>query len=194
MKQTVKPRWKDPANVMDISLLRQLIKYDPDTGDLTWLPRPAEMFSDVKGRQEGSCQRWNKVFANTAALSSLTKKGALAGSIFAKSFLAHRVAWALHSGKWPDGEIDHINGIRTDNRVCNLRDVTKSDNQRNAARRKDNKSGYAGVYKYKNRYIAHIRIGGKMKILGRFDTAIEAHNFRQTEKLKYGFHPNHGRN
>lgn len=186
-------RWKEPANEMDIPMLKRLIKYDPETGSLIWLERTPEMFADAKGRQLGSCQRWNKVFANKPALASVSKKGALAGSIFAKAYLAHRVAWAIHTGQWPKGEIDHINGNRTDNRICNLRDVSKAENQRNAARRKDNTSGFAGVYKHKNRYVAHIRIEGVQKVIGRFDTALEAHNFRQVEKLKYGFHPNHGR-
>ena len=48
-----------------------------------------------------------------------------------KSVLAHRLAWALHYGEWPDGAIDHINGIKTDNRLCNLRLATRAQNQQN---------------------------------------------------------------
>lgn len=151
------------------------------------------MFSDAKGRQKAEWQRWNKVWSGKEALGSVGVTGAKSGCVLGKPILAHRAAWVLHYGKWPDGEIDHINGVRTDNRICNLRDVDKGGNQRNATRRKDNTSGYAGVYKWKKRYLAHIRIDGKLKVIGRFDTAEEAHAFREVEKLKYGYHPNHGR-
>jgi hypothetical protein len=173
--------------------LRELLDYNPETGKLYWKPRPQHMFSAKGGRQKAEWQRWNGRWAGKEALSHLTANEAFAGAVFARSVLAHRAAWAVHYGEWPKGEVDHINGVRTDNRIENLRDVDKSGNQRNAKRRKDNTSGYAGVYKMKNRYVAHIRIDGKLTIIGRFDTALEAHNFREVEKLKYGYHPNHGR-
>jgi hypothetical protein len=64
-----------------------------------------------------------------------------------KYYLAHRLAWFLTYNKWPENEIDHINGDRSDNRVGNLRDVPKSLNQRNSIRRRDNVSGKVGVHK-----------------------------------------------
>lgn len=169
-------------------ILRGLIIYNPETGCLTWKERGDELFKAPRFRK-----LWNTKWAGKLALNHSTNSGCYGGTVLAIPLLAHRVAWAIHYGKWPDKFIDHINGDRFDNRISNLRDVDRVTNNKNAKRRKDNKSGYSGVYKHKNRYLAHIRVDGRLKVIGRFDTAEEAHAFREVEKLKYGFHPNHGR-
>lgn len=174
-------------------ILRELIDYNPETGDMVWKPRDIRHFTDHGGRQEWVMKCWNSRLAGKPALNCVSATGNKHGAIFASPVLAHRVAWAIHYGKYPDQFIDHINGVRGDNRITNLRDVSKELNCKNTKRRKDNRSGYPGVYKYKNRYIAHIRINGKLEVIGRFDSALDAHNFREIEKLKYGYHPNHGR-
>lgn len=102
-----------------------------------------------------------------------------------KYYSAHRVAWLITHGEWvkyPDFEIDHINGIRADNRVQNLRKVTKSENQRNAGGRKNNTSGVHGVNwkpKYNKtpgdgRWVARIWDGPRHVYLGSFKTLHEA--------------------
>lgn len=173
--------------------LSQLLEYCAETGRLIWKARPLEFFDDSKRSKEWSAKLWNSRLAGKPALNCPTASGALAGNILAIHALAHRVAWAIHYGEWPAHHIDHINGNRSDNRIENLRDVRQAVNNRNAKRRKDNSSGFAGVYKYKNRWIAHLRIDGRQEVIGRFDTAEEASEFREVEKLKYGYHPNHGR-
>ena len=93
-------------------------------------------------------------------------------------YLAHRVAWFIHYGEWPTGEIDHINGNRSDNRIANLRDVCKQSNIHNQTRpQKGNKSGFLGVMwdKQRNKWAARICLDGKRKRLGSFDTPEEAH-------------------
>lgn len=95
-----------------------------------------------------------------------------------KLYFAHRLAWLYVNGKWPTNQIDHINGVRNDNRICNLRCATVSQNLQNLRNaRSDNKSGFLGVglHKRSNKYYAHIRIGGKLKHLGSFKTAEQAH-------------------
>jgi len=67
------------------------------------------------------------------------------GTFMRKTYAAHRVAWFLHHGAWPMGEIDHINGNAQDNRIANLRDVTHKENTRNMKRRSDNTSGITGI-------------------------------------------------
>jgi len=99
----------------------------------------------------------------------------------------HRVIFAMHYGYWPQC-IDHINGNTTDNRIENLRDVTVSQNGMNRCPKKaKTQTGILGVsYEAsRNRYIAHIKINGKYKNLGRFETAEEAAQVRKDAELKY---------
>lgn len=175
------------------TVLRDLISYDPETGDMVWKKRSPKYFTGAVRPVEWQARQWNSKFAGKPALAHVTNTDCLSGSVLAKQLLAHRVAWAIHYGAWPKADIDHINGNRSDNRIANLRDVNTETNNRNARRRKDNSSGYAGVYKDKNRYLAHLRIDGRQKVIGRFDCPKEAYEFRQKEMLKYGYHPNHGR-
>ncbi|ELH8509758.1 HNH endonuclease [Salmonella enterica] len=85
--------------------------------------------------------------------------------------MAHRVAWILHHGKpIPDGmQVDHINGIRTDNRIENLRLVTHTENQHNQRKAK----GYTWNTQCR-KWRAQIRVGGKHKTLGLYATELEA--------------------
>jgi hypothetical protein len=117
--------------------------------------------------------RWNKRYAGTEALSNVGHHGYPRGNIYNKPYRAHRVAWALHYGEWPCGEIDHINGIRHDNRICNLRIATGPENSRNLKRRSDNTSGYKGVSKVAatGKWRAYINLNGKQYSLGYYDTA-----------------------
>jgi hypothetical protein len=98
-------------------------------------------------------------------------------------YRAHRLAWLYTHGAWPTGEIDHINGIRDDNRLANLRDVTVSVNQQNRKRAASNGStGLLGVSTAKARYRAAIALNGRTTYLGSFDTAEEAHAAYVTAK------------
>jgi hypothetical protein len=66
-----------------------------------------------------------------------------------KIYSVHRIAWALYSGEHPNGEIDHINGDRADNRLCNLRLATSSENNQNRRISSRNKTGIKGVFRVK---------------------------------------------
>jgi len=106
-----------------------------------------------------------------------------------KQYKAHRLAWIYMYGDIPkDYEIDHINRIRSDNSIVNLRLVTKSQNSRNRRTRLDNMSGYPGVYWDKDRslWTSQCQINGKVKKLGRFKNAHEAHEAYK-EYLKIHF-------
>lgn len=123
--------------------------------------------------------------------------GSVAGSISDKSYLvivcmgrllqAHRIAWLLTHGKWPLGDIDHINGNRTDNRIANLRDVTRSVNQQNLkGARRDNTTGHLGVKRARNgRFEARINLHGRYVHIGTFPTAAEAHAAYLTTKRNH---------
>lgn len=94
-----------------------------------------------------------------------------------KRYYAHRLAWLFLYGKWPIDQVDHINGNRDDNRAKNLREATGSQNQGNSKCRKHSASGLKGVQFDKNRRMwrAYIKIGHKVKTLGRFDDPNLAH-------------------
>ena len=88
-------------------------------------------------------------------------------------------------GTWPENQIDHINGVRHDNRIDNLRDVLQSTNAQNQRKPSaTNKCGFLGVnfHKCSNRWIAQIHVQGKKKHLGLFDTPKEAHEAYVTAK------------
>lgn len=89
--------------------------------------------------------------------------------------LAHRLAWLLVYGEWPDGDLDHINGERDDNRIVNLRLATRAQNNMNARRPCSNTSGYKGASFCRGKWDARIGIDGKDVYLGSFDTPEEAH-------------------
>lgn len=111
------------------------------------------------------------------------------------SFLSHRLAWFLYYGKWPENHIDHINQDGCDNRIVNLRDVSRSENLRNARRSKSNTSGVTGVFWHKvaKKWHAQIVVKGVSIYLGLFEKIEDAAEARSEAEKKYGFHPNHGR-
>lgn len=86
-------------------------------------------------------------------------------------YLAHRLAWFMTYGQWPNGELDHINGDKTDNRIENLRVVSRSQNMANAPRQANNRSGHKGVHldRKTGRWMAYMSVDGKFKNLGRYD-------------------------
>ena len=108
---------------------------------------------------------------------------------------AHRIIWEMHNGAIPDGfVIDHINQIKDDNRLENLRIASKSSNALNSKVRRDSSSGCCGVSwkKDKKKYLAYININGKRRFIGYYDEIEEAKKARKAAELAYGLHENHG--
>lgn len=175
-------------------LLRKLIRYDPETGKLFWRTRTADMFPHT-GRAARICKTFNSQLAGKEAFTSLNGDGYQQGTIFGRYYPAHRVIWSIHYGTWPDDQIDHINGVRNDNRIENLRDVSQHENQRNAKKRDDNTSGVTGVYRDKatGKWEARIRVYGRLKYLGSFGNIEDAASARKAAEAEFGFHKNHGK-
>ena len=142
-------------------------KYDPETGVVLDLikDKPAFVINHNRGYKMG---RFN-----------------------GRNYLAHRVAWFLSHSHWPK-EIDHINGKKADNRLCNLRDVTRRENTRNLPRRGDGPVGVAWLSNLQ-KWRARIKVCGQEKHLGVFETRAEAVMARRAAEREFGFHTNHGR-
>lgn len=169
-------------NALDITpaLLRQYVEYDPVAGYLKWKPRGQGRF-DTK-------------LAGRPAFSQ-PSGGYLIGRIGGVNLKAHRVAWAIHYGQWPDGPIDHINGNGCDNAIGNLRCVTERENARNRGRDGKNTSGEPCIswYARNDKWQVKVTANRQQKHVGFFDDLESAVAARNQAWKENGFHPNHGR-
>lgn len=170
--------------------LHAMLRYDAETGKLYWKARPLSSFAS-----ECVGAAWNTRRAGSEAFTARDRHGYKHGAIYGVSFRAHRIIWAMLSGSDPAGQIDHINGVRDDNRPDNLRVVGDGENRKNQKKPKDNTSGHIGVCWNKNagKWVAEIKASGKRVYLGLFPDLPSAVSARKAAELKYGFHANHGR-
>jgi len=179
------------------ALLRKMLRYCPATGKLFWKRRTSDMFDKFGPHGKSAlCKQWNGRFYGKEAFTSTATNEYKTGSILNKrGILAHRVIWAIVYGEWPKHQIDHINGVRSDNAIKNLRSVTRQENLKNKAKPKNNTSGHTGVNLSSrgNRWRAHITVGYVRHNLGTFTDKAAAIAVRADAEIKYGFHKNHGR-
>jgi hypothetical protein len=158
--------------------LKELLHYDPDTGFFTW-----------KVRRKG-------VALGSEAGTNAKKKQKYYRQINIEStlYLSHRLAWLYVHGKFPDGQIDHIDGEGLNNRITNLRDVTNRENSMNRRIPINNNSGVIGVSfdKQNGKWLAQISTELGNKNLGRFADIEGAVAARKAADIKYGYHENHG--
>jgi hypothetical protein len=139
--------------------LKEVLSYDPDTG----------IFTNLTQRR-GSAKKG-------AVAGSKNSKGYIQIEIDSKNYRAHRLAWLYAYGEFPEKSLDHINEVKGDNRLGNLRLATKQENQHNiSSLRINNSSGFRGVSRNKKakKWEAQIAINGRHKHLGHFDTVEEA--------------------
>jgi hypothetical protein len=134
--------------------LKQCLSYDPETGEFRAL-------MTVGARQAGS------------VAGSKHPKGYIAITVDGHRQLAHRLAWLYVYGVFPQGDTDHIDGVKTNNRIANLREATRSQNMANLGALKSSKSGIRGVrfYARTGRWVSCIKANGKSVHLGYFATA-----------------------
>jgi hypothetical protein len=99
-------------------------------------------------------------------------RGYIVMNLFGEKHYAHRLAWLYVNKRWPNGEIDHINGNKSDNRLCNLREATSSQNMSNRGVQSNSKSGVKGVVldEKSGKWQAYCRVNKRSKYLGIFDT------------------------
>lgn len=180
---------------MDIQLLKKSVHFNPETGKFIWLKRDASTFVGGKFTAEHACANWNSRYCGKPAFAASHINGYLMGTFMLKHYLSHRVAFAIHFGYWPLTGLDHINGIKTDNRICNLREADHAENARNQKTSVRNSTGVLGVSydKARGKYFACIRANGRSICLGRFNSIEEASAARKHADEKHGYHKNHGR-
>lgn len=143
--------------------LRELYNYDPSTGSFSKLGRRLKLTPYPDGYARIVIQK--------------------------KIYLAHRLAWLYIHGRWPEFQIDHINGNKSDNRLSNLREATQAQNCQNYGAKKTSKSGIKGVFWHKQcrKWTAQIKVGYKAIHLGLFDSLSDAKDARIEAQAKY--HP-----
>lgn len=140
---------------LSIGYLRKIFFCDVELGVLFWK-------KDSSRRSAG------------AMAGCKSKEGYIVVRHNGKQYRVHRVIWALHYGAWPDGDLDHINCDKADNRIANLRICDDTRNQWNMPA-KAGSSSYKGVGLHKGRWRARIRVGdGKRIELGSFASEEEA--------------------
>jgi hypothetical protein len=138
--------------------LRELLSYDDLTGEFRWaVSRGPNSAGSIAG-------------TNSDGYRQIKVDGVL--------YKSHRLVWFWAHGEWPAEHIDHRNGIRNDNRIVNLRQATPSQNMQNVGKYANNTSGLTRVswHKQRKKWRADIKLSGRQKFLGYFDSQEEAHD------------------
>lgn len=159
---------------------KESFSYDKETGLIRWLisPSASVKIGDIAGNitNNGRGKSYVKIDFN------------------GKHYYAHRLAWLLINGTWPENEIDHIDGDGTNNKWINLRAASRIDNMRNRRIPSHNKSGVIGVHWNKeiNKWVAQITHNKKQFTIGYFSSIDDAALARKNAEIKLGYHKNHG--
>jgi len=172
--------------------MREILSYDPASGELTWKFRSSEWFKDGFRTAQGEANSWNAKYAGKRA-GYLAKVGYRYIALPTGRVPEHRVIWAMVHGEWPD-VIDHIDGDKINNAIFNLRNVTQAVNMKNASKWANNTSGTTGVYwdKRSGCWLAKIKVDGKTINLLSTNSFSEAAETRKKAEELYSFTPRHG--
>ena len=147
--------------------VNSLVKYCPETGNFYWLVSTGKRkVGDLAG--------------------GISENGYCRIKLDGIKYMAHRLAWAVTYGVFPDKEIDHRNGVRSDNRVVNLREADRSSNLQNLqSARVDNLLSTLGVHQKGSKFIAQLQVNGEKVFYGRYGSVEEASNAYQKAKKKH---------
>lgn len=158
-----------PENLVECEVFlraSEMLRYDHETGYLYWLPIAAPITH--------AHRVYNTRFAGKRAGSRSATNGYRTVCIQWEAYKEHRLIWLLVTGGWPRTGLDHVNGVKDDNRFDNLREADQSENGQNIAAPCTNTSGFIGVSPSKGKWAATITLKGKKYHLGYFNTPEEA--------------------
>lgn len=169
-----------PMDMLQVAAIRETYAYDPNTGVVSWKKKTNRCV--VVGREAGF---------NWTSGRNTYRRLLLNG----RYIFAHVVAFVLSYGRFPAGVIDHRNGVGTDNRLSNLRDVSHTENLRNQRLSRANTSGRMGVdfHRASGQWRARIIVDQCECHIGLFASYEEAARARAAAERRYGFSENHGR-
>ena len=172
---------KDKEAIITQELIKERLHYDKNTGVFTWLDVKANAHR-MRGKVAGSLLTTGYI---QIELRVNEKRYA---------FRAHRLAWLYEHGEFPKGGLDHINHVKTDNRIKNLRIASQRENMKNISMSSRNTTGHTGVYfkKSHGKYCASVRVDYKQIHIGYFENLEDAAKAAQEAREHYGFHVNHG--
>lgn len=148
--------------MISVESLKSHMKYDPETGMFT---------------RTVSTSNRSKIGVELTAKNAL---GYIVIGLFGNRYYAHRLAWMYMTGTFPEGQVDHINQDKSDNRWINLRCATPSQNKVNQPAHRDSRSGVKGVSwnQARSKWVARCALDGKQRTLGYFsdiESASEAY-------------------
>lgn len=156
--------------------LKSILLYDPMDGIFIWIVRKCGVrYGSIAGGFEKN--GYNQIEINRV------------------KYYSHRLAFFYMTGEFPKWQVDHINHDRSDNRWCNLRLCSRSENMVNMKKFKNNRSGFTGVHfdRREKRWRSYISDKGNVIHLGYFDSKDRAIEARKEAEDKYNFHSNHGK-
>src|SRR5690554_2460269 len=167
--------WRADTMKIDADTVRELLDYDPETGELTWKPRARRWFKSDRAHKI-----WNTRYAGTTAGTYVTRPDGYKQhriKVLGRLYCAGPLVWLYKTGGWPQGQIDHIDRNACNQAWNNLRDVTAAENSRNKSMYARGKGrGYPGVWFNRQRGIwyAYITYSGKQIHLGYHKTLLDA--------------------
>jgi len=162
--------------------------YDPETGSLTWKRREELTRGDKNHNAQFAGQECGCIDSHGYRVISYSHHGSR------HILKSHRIAWFIATGVIPEGDIDHVNRNRADNRIENLRVVSRSINNRNSSMQRNNKSGITGVYwdKSTEKWRANAQVDGRTRHVGYFTCIHAAATAAKDVRAEHGFTDSHG--
>ncbi len=176
------PPWTAWRKKMDDETIRSRLRYDPESGNLFWLESGNKRWDSRRAGTIAGCPYEHRKSGKAYIVIRIGKS---------KSYLAHRIAFFLMTGKWPH-LIDHANGNGCDNRWVNISDADRNVNARNAMLQSRNDTGIPGVYLRGGRFRVIAKSEGKAKGLGTFTNIFDAACAKKSFELANGYSAGHG--